>query len=159
MKVLLCGTLLTFLLAIPGVCLSQRVGVETELIAEIRQTVSSPEGSTAYRFMPATVVPQGEVVYYTVKVRNPSAAYAREVVVVQKIPQNTAYVLGSASGPAVEVSLSADGGRTFAAERKLSNGARKAAEANGQYTHIRWRFRNALAPGSTALARFRAIFR
>jgi uncharacterized repeat protein (TIGR01451 family) len=157
MKVLLRGTLLTSLLAMPWVCLGQRSTVETQLIAEIRQAVRSPQGSTGYRFVRATVVSQGEVVYYTVKVRNPSTAYAREVVVVQKIPENTAYVPGSASGPAVEVSLSVDGGRSFAAERKVSSGARDGG-ANAQYTHVRWRFRNALAPGATALARFRAVF-
>jgi uncharacterized repeat protein (TIGR01451 family) len=102
-------------------------------------------------------VPQGEVVHYTVKVRNPSTAYLREVVVVQKIPENTVYVPRSASGPSVEVSLSVDGGRSFEAERKVANGGSNGA-ANSQYTHIRWRFRNALAPGSIALARFRAVF-
>jgi uncharacterized repeat protein (TIGR01451 family) len=156
-KVLLRGILLT-LLAVPLACFGQRTAVETELIAEIRQTLRSPQGVTTHRFVRATVVPQGEVVYYTVKVRNPSGAYARNVVVVQKIPENTAYVAGSASGPAVEVSFSADGGRTFAAERRTTTDGQK-AEPNSQYTHIRWRFRNALAPGATALARFRAIFR
>jgi uncharacterized repeat protein (TIGR01451 family) len=160
MKVLLRGTLFT-LLAMPWwACVAQQVAVETELVAEIRQPVRSPQGAMGYRFVAATVVPQGEVVYYTVKVRNPSTAYAREVVVVQKIPENTAYVPGSASGPAVDVSLSTDGGRSFTVERR---GARKveasATEANAQYTHIRWRFRNSLAPGATALARFRAVFR
>ena len=141
----------------PWVCLAQSVAVETELIAEVRQTVRSPQGTTEYRFVRATVVPQGEVLYYTVKVRNPSTAYVREVVVVQKIPENTVYVPRSASGPSVDVSLSADGGRNFAAERKVVNGGSNGA-AKPQYTHIRWRFRNALAPGSTALARFRAVF-
>lgn len=163
-KVLLRGTLLALLawpaLVVPNRCAAQQVAVETELVAEIRQPVRLPQGTTGYRFVPATVVPQGEVVYYTVKVRNPASSYAREVVVVQKIPENTVYVPGSAAGPAVDVSLSADGGRTFAAERR---GGRKveadAAGANERYTHIRWRFRNALAPGATALARFRAVFR
>lgn len=139
---------------------AQRVAVQTELIAELRESVRSPQGNTAYRFVRATVVPQGEVVYYTIKVRNPSTAYARNVVVVQKIPENTAYVGGSASGPAVDVSLSVDGGRTFTAERKPpSSSSGQEPEATSQYTHIRWHLRNALAPGATALARFRAVFR
>lgn len=159
LEVLLRGILLTLLLAAPLACYGQRVAVQTELIAEIRQAVPAAGGaSTAYRFVRATVVPQGEVVYYTVRVRNPSAAYARNVVVVQKIPENTTYVAGSAAGPAVEVTLSADGGRTFAAERRTAADG-QSAEASPQYTHIRWRFRNALAPGATALARFRAVFR
>jgi uncharacterized repeat protein (TIGR01451 family) len=141
--------------------LAQPVQVESELIAEIRQPVHSTQGgATTYRFMRAKVVPQGEVVYYTVRVRNPATTYARDVVVVQKIPVNTAYVAGSASGPAADVSLSADGGRTFTPERKSAAPPRNTEEAASvQYTHVRWRFRNALAPGATALARFRAIFR
>jgi uncharacterized repeat protein (TIGR01451 family) len=146
------------LIGISTPCFGQRVAVQTELVAELRESVHSPQGSTAYRFVRATVVPQGEVVYYTVKVRNPGTAYARDVAVVQKIPENTAYVVGSASGPAVDVSFSVDGGRTFVAERKPASSDQDVA-ASGQYTHIRWHFRNALAPGATALARFRAIFR
>jgi uncharacterized repeat protein (TIGR01451 family) len=142
----------------PAVVLAQRVEVDTELIAEIRQPVRTAQGATTYRFVRATVMPQGEVVYYTVRVRNPTTVYARNVLVIQKIPENTAYVAGSASGPAVEVSFSTDGGKTFTAESKSK--ARSAEEAvNSEYTHIRWRFRNAIAPGATALARFRAVFR
>jgi uncharacterized repeat protein (TIGR01451 family) len=138
----------------------QRVQVETELIAEIRQPIHTPQGALAYRFVRATVVPQGEVVYYTVRVRNPTTIYARNVVVVQKIPENTGYVAGSAAGPAAEVSLSSDGGRSFTAERKATAPAGNAEQAASlPLTHIRWRFRNSLAPGATALARFRAVFR
>jgi uncharacterized repeat protein (TIGR01451 family) len=136
---------------------AQRVEVETELIAEIRQAVRTPQGAVGYRFVRATVVPQGEVVYYTVRVRNPTTVYARSVFVVQKIPENTAYVAASASGPAVEVSLSTDGGKSFSPESKTTPTAEDVV--NTQYTHIRWRFRNAIAPGATALARFRAVFR
>jgi len=144
----------------PAASFGQRVEVESELIAEVRQPVRSPQGAVAYRFVRATVVPQGEVVYYTVRVRNPTTVYARTVVVVQKIPENTAYVAGSASGPAVEVSLSSDGGRTFTAESKSAASAGSTQDAASlQYTHLRWRFRNAIAPSATALVRFRAVFR
>lgn len=146
--------------AAPFLAFAQKAQVESELLAEIRQPVRTTQGATTYRFVRADVVPQGEVVYYTVRVRNPSGTYARGVVIVQKIPENTAYVTGSASGPAVDVSLSADGGRTFSSERKTAATARDEEPATAvQYTHIRWRFRNAIAPGATALARFRAVFR
>jgi len=137
----------------------QSVQVDSELIAEIRQPIRTSQGAVAYRFERATLVRQGAVVYYTVRVRNPTTAYARNVVVVQKIPENTAYVAGSATGPAVEVSLSADRGRSFTTERKSASPAGNAEQAASvQHTHIRWRFRNAIAPGATALARFRAVF-
>lgn len=158
MMVLLRGILGGLLCILPVLGMPQTVQVEHELVAEIRQSFRTPQGGMAYRFVRANTLSQGEVVYYTVRVRNPATLYARNVMVVQKIPENTAYVLGSAAGPAVEVGLSADGGKTFVPEGR--SGARGAEDAvSTQYTHIRWRFRNAIAPGATALARFRAVFR
>ena len=83
--------------------------------------------------------------------------YANKVQVSQKIPANTTYVPGSAGGPGADVEFSIDGGQTFArAEHlKLEDGSIAPPE---RYTHIRWTLRNPLAPGATALARFRAKF-
>lgn len=134
--------------------------VETELTAEVRVEVM--EGANrVVRFVPATVLSQGEVVYYTLKIRNPSAQYLRNVVVTQRIPANTAYVEGSASGPAADVSFSIDGGQTFApsdALRRVDASGVERPVPGSEYTHIRWRLRYPLAPGAVALARFRAVF-
>jgi uncharacterized repeat protein (TIGR01451 family) len=135
--------------------------IETELIAEVRiDSVASPIPHAA-RFAPAKVVEQGDVVYYTVRIRNVSSDYARDVMVTQRIPANTVYVPDSAAAPGAEVSFSIDGGQTFAPEGELRitdpTGVSRAAPLD-QYTHIRWRLRNPLAPGAVALARFRAIF-
>jgi uncharacterized repeat protein (TIGR01451 family) len=135
--------------------------VETELVAEVRADGAASPTATPARFVPATVVSQGQVVYYTVRIRNPSTEYVREVVVTQRIPANTVYVEESASGPGAEVSFSVDGGQTFARASDLRvsdpTGIQRAASVE-DYTHIRWRLRNALAPGAVALARFRAVF-
>lgn len=135
--------------------------IETELVAEVRiDDVASPIPSPA-RFAPATVVRQGQVVYYTLRIRNISSEYARDVTVTQRIPANTEYVEESASAPGADVSFSVDGGQTFARADDL-----RVTDASGverpvpteQYTHIRWQLRNPLAPGAVALARFRAVF-
>lgn len=135
--------------------------IETELVAEVRiDDVAGPIPSPA-RFAPATLVTQGQVVYYTVRIRNVSSEYARNVTVTQRIPANTVYVADSASGPGTDVTFSIDGGQTFAPADEL-----RATDAGGmqrtvpldEYTHIRWHLRNALAPGAVALARFRAVF-
>jgi len=135
--------------------------IETELIAEVRvDAVASPIPSAA-RFEPARVVKQGDVVYYTVRIRNVSSEYARDVEVTQRIPANTVYVRDSASAPGAEVTFSIDGGQTFkrADELRIVDAKGESREAPlEQYTHIRWRLRNALAPGAVALARFRAVF-
>jgi uncharacterized repeat protein (TIGR01451 family) len=135
--------------------------IQTELIAEVREPMSATPGREVYRFVPATILSQGEVVYYTLRITNPTAAFARNVTVVQPVPANTAYIADSAAGPAAIVTFSVDGGRTFAPANALTvnvEGLTQPAQP-AQYTHIRWQLRNALAPGATALARFRATFR
>lgn len=134
--------------------------LETELIAEVKVDVSNG-GRSKSRYVPATIVSQGQVVYYTVRIRNTSPEYAHDVAVVQRVPANTIYVEGSAAGPGADVSFSIDGGQTFAPSdelRALDAGTTQRIASVDEYTHIRWRLRNALAPGAIALARFRAVF-
>ena len=139
----------------------ETVAVDTELIAEVRENVSPTAGREAYRFAPAKLLTQGQVVYYTLRITNPTALFARGVTVVQPVPANTTYIADSAAGPGALISFSVDGGRTFAPAEALKidiEGVTQPAQA-AQYTHIRWQLRNPLAPGATALARFRAVFR
>ena len=134
--------------------------IHTELVAEVRENVSTTPGREVYRFVPARLLEQGQIVYYTVRITNESTVPLRNVAVVQPVPANTAYVADSASGPGADVVFSADGGRSFGPASSLTvqvEGATRPATA-AQYTHIRWQLRNPLAPGATALARFRATF-
>ncbi len=132
----------------------------SELVAEVREEVQLPQRPAFVRYQPATAITQGQTVFYTVRMRNATPAPIRDAVTVQRIPSNTVYVLGSASGPAAEISFSIDGGQTFSSESQLRvvepTGARRPTAR--EYTHVRWRLRNALAPGATALARFQATF-
>ncbi len=134
--------------------------IQTELVAEVRENVSTTPGREVFRFVPARLLEQGQVVYYTVRITNQTTVPLRNVAVVQPVPANTAYIEGSASGPGADVSFSVDGGHAFGPPEALTievQGAKQLAPAE-KYTHIRWQLRNALAPGATALARFRATF-
>jgi uncharacterized repeat protein (TIGR01451 family) len=134
--------------------------VATELVAEVRENISTTPGRELYRFVPARLLEQGQVVYYTLRITNQSTVPLRNVAVVQPVPANTTYLADSASGPGAAVTFSVDGGKTFGPADSLlieSEGARQLARTS-QYTHIRWQLRNPLAPGATALARFRATF-
>lgn len=149
--------------------------VEISLVAEVREEIAAPGGRRIFRLIPATTIEQGQEIFYTVRVRNPAAAPIAAIEIVQRIPENTVYVPGSATGPGVEVSLSADGGRTFGIEGQitivdqsalalmqattLDRAALTRAATPPDYTHIRWRLRNPLASGAVALVRFRAVFR
>jgi uncharacterized repeat protein (TIGR01451 family) len=113
-----------------------------------------------FRFVPARMLDQGQVVYYTVRITNQTTVPLRNVAVVQPVPANTVYIADSAAGPGAVVSFSIDGGHSFAAPEALTvdNEGSKHLAQPAQYTHIRWQLRNPLAPGATALARFRATF-
>lgn len=136
---------------------TEAVELRTQLVAEVRESAGTPE-RPGFRLAPATRLAQGQVVYYTLRITNPTPVFANKVQVSQMIPANTTYVSGSAAGPAAEIEFSVDGGQTFArAENlRLADGVTRAPPE--RYTHIRWRLRNPLAPGATALARFRATF-
>jgi uncharacterized repeat protein (TIGR01451 family) len=152
-------TALMLILALSGASAAEQdVAVETELVAEVRETLRVGGDREAVRFVPATVLSQGQVVYYTVRIVNRSPVYAENVVVTQRIPANTAYVPGSASGPAAQVSFSADGGQTYAPESLQSIGDGRSPRTMSEYTHIRWELAHSLAPGAVALARFQATF-
>jgi uncharacterized repeat protein (TIGR01451 family) len=133
-------------------------GVITQLIAEVLETMRTSDGRETYRFVPATLLSQGQVIYYTVRIQNPSPAYMSDVSVTQRIPANTAYIPGSAAAPAAEVAFSVDGAQSFVREADL-NLKSEGGAAPERYTHIRWTLRHPLAPGAVALARFRAVFR
>jgi uncharacterized repeat protein (TIGR01451 family) len=136
------------------------VQVECELVAEVRRDPLEPQDGEFRPFVPATHLSQGDVVYYTLRIRNPSIGYAADVTVVQKIPANTSYVAGSAAAPGAHVEFSIDDGQSFAAAERLlvADEGRARLAPPERYTHIRWQLRHPLAPGAVALARFQAVF-
>lgn len=166
-KILRCGIRFARAFALLALCAAPAFAeepspVETTLVAEVRETLEMSDGRRIQRFVPAAVVNQGQVIFYTVQVRNPTSAPVRDAVIVQRIPANTTYVVDSAAGPSADIAFSVDGGVTFWPEKELvvakpDTDARRATAQD--YTHIRWQLRNALAPGAVALARFQAVFR
>lgn len=156
-------SLLTAILALvfPLTYAQEPIPVEVTSTAELREDVVAPGGRTDVRFVPAHSLQQGDQIYFTLRIRNVTPVVAPEVTVTWPIPANTQYEEGSASGPAAEISFSADGGATFGSakevQRRDATGAIRTARPD-EYTHIRWRLRYSLAPGAVAIARFRAIF-
>jgi uncharacterized repeat protein (TIGR01451 family) len=120
-----------------------------ETAVEMQRLVlqEGPDGATDKRFVEASRLAAGEQVYYTVRVTNPGREPVADIVVTKRLPYGVEYVPGSATGPACTVEFSLNGGTTFAP-----------AGGKGAYTHVRWTCRHPLAPGATALLRFRAVF-
>ena len=124
------------------------LGARAEVPAEhIETRVSAEVLATGPKLQAAERVVPGDVMIYTVEVRNTGRYAVESAVVVQPIPEHTMYLANSAVGPGVDVDYSVDGGRTFNPSKKIKSPA--------EYTHIRWRLRNRLKPSSIAYVRFR----
>jgi len=121
--------------------------LQTGILVEKLVTREGPGGESVRQFEVARRVKAGEQLHYTVRVTNAGREPVSDIMVTKQLPYGVDYVPGSAAGPGCRIELSLDGGATF--ERGGGKGA---------YTHLRWSFEQALAPGATALLRFRAVF-
>jgi uncharacterized repeat protein (TIGR01451 family) len=131
----------------------------TSTVVELLDSVEEGEGKERRHFVAADRIRAGDEVYYTIRVQNPGRAPVRNVVVTKRLPFGMHYARGSAVGPGADVQFSVDGGDTFApaAELMVRAGGRPPRRALVEhYTQFRWRLRAPLAPGATALLRFRA---
>ncbi len=117
---------------------------------------SADHGAARPRLQVAERVSPGDVLIYTVEVRNAGQHAAESPVVVQPIPAHMAYVADSAVGPGVDVDYSIDGGHTFDKPDNLKVTAAAVPASAADYTHIRWHLRNRLKPNSIAYVRFSA---
>jgi uncharacterized repeat protein (TIGR01451 family) len=134
--------------------------LETSIVAEkLLVPRGSSNGDEGGRWVPAQRLSAGDEVHYTVRVRNPGKEPVTDVVVTKRLPFGVRYEPGSATGPGCKIELSADGGRNFATPDtpRGKSGSRKPTTTI-EYTHVRWIMSRPLAPGATALLRFRATF-
>lgn len=137
--------------------------LEATITAELLRVDRGPNDTEVRRWVPALRLSAGDEVHYTVRVRNPGETPVTDVVVTKRLPFGVRYQAGSATGPACDIQFSVDGGNSFAApatpkSASAKKGPRKPATITPEYTHVRWVLRKPLAPGATALLRFRAVF-
>lgn len=125
--------------------------------AELLQ-VDIANGRPATRLLPADHVVPGDLVIYTVQVRNSGSVRVAVPQFTTPIPEHTSYVADSAVAPGADVSYSVDGGQSFDRPQNLrvhgDGGVLRPATA-ADYTHIRWTLRHGMKPNSVAYARFR----
>ncbi|MEO1573406.1 MAG: hypothetical protein AAFU65_00415 [Pseudomonadota bacterium] len=144
------------LLALPTI--ASPIVVQTVAEKEVR-TVNA-DGDVKTTMQPAEAVVPGDEVVYTVTFANEGDEPATNIVVTDPVPEQMRYVENSAFGPGTEITFSVDGGKTFAARDDLAvsdaRGNTRPARAS-DLTHIRWGFRQVLAPGERGYARFKAV--
>jgi uncharacterized repeat protein (TIGR01451 family) len=107
------------------------------------------------------VVMPKDVIRYTVIGKNAGTRPAENLVVTQPIPRQTAYVLNSANtiDSTATITYSIDNGITFVAKPtikvKFASGKVEVQPAPAElYTHVRWKFKQAIAPTKSVNAAY-----
>jgi len=141
---------------------AQQGSLELKTIAEKQEIVVDAEGNRKTRLVPvATAVPGDEIVY-TITFTNISDEAADNVRVTNPIPEQMAFIPGTAFGPGADVMFSVDGGATFAVPEELTIDDPEAGPrvaASDEYTHVRWTLKTSLDAGARGFARYRAKLR
>ena len=135
--------------------------ISLKTVAQTEEEVLNEKGERVKRLAPAAKVVPGSEVVWTVTASNVCEQAVGNVFIDNPVPEHMRYVASSALGAGADIAFSIDG-RRFAAPEQLrvrdADGSERTARAD-EYTHIRWSFRNAIAPGQVALARFRAVLK
>lgn len=131
--------------------------IEFKNIAEVEIEVKAADGKTEKKRTPVQKAVPGTQVFYTSTFKNISARPAGNIVINNPIPANTMLVAASPYGEGMEISYSADGGKSWAAADKVkvkgADGKERPA-ALSELTHVRWTQRGELAPGKQGEAGF-----
>ncbi|MBD2101036.1 DUF11 domain-containing protein [Leptolyngbya sp. FACHB-261] len=113
----------------------------------------------------SAVVHPSDVLRYTIRGANAGNEAARNLVFTQPIPQQTTYVLESAtSASGAGLTYSIDNGKTFVEKPMikvtLPNGRIEERPAPAEaYTHVRWNFREAVNPAAAINASYQVRVR
>lgn len=133
--------------------------IELTAKAEIEVQIEKDNGEIEIQRVPAGKVVPGNDVIYTITAKNTGGEPVADVVITDPIPEHMTYRIDTATGTDAAVTFSADDGATYDVPEKLvvvdEHGSVRAA-APSEYTHIRWKFTQELAPGASKSVRFYA---
>ena len=115
--------------------------IEFKNVAEVEIETKTADGRVETKRVPVQKAIPGTVVFYTSTFKNTGSKAAGNINVTNPVPANTTLVAASAYGDSMDISYSADGGKTWAAADKVkvkgADGKERAA-AVSEFTHIRF---------------------
>jgi uncharacterized repeat protein (TIGR01451 family) len=135
----------------------QAGNIKVQSIAEQEVEVKLPNGKTEKKRQPVEKAVPGSEVIYTTRFTNQGKQAAGNIAVTNPVPDNTAYVAGSAAGDNTTITYSLDG-KNFTTPDKLKLKTPEGSERPAlpaEYAHIRWAYKGELAPGKTGEVSFR----
>lgn len=150
------ASLIAVSLALPAAALEAEQRVLKEVV------VQQADGTEKRSYVPADKVTPGNTVVYALVFRNDQQKPAEDIVLVMPVPEEVAYIDGSASDRLGAADYSTDGGVTFASRARLTvmqdDGSIRPASAD-DITHVRWEISRAVQPGETGQLWYRGILK
>jgi len=136
---------------------AEKKHIELDAVVEREIEVVGENGEKTIERRKADKVVPGETVIYTITARNVGDDPATNVVITDPIPQHMDFT-GWIKGEGTQITYSADGGETWGAANVLTvpDGEGERPATPEDYTHIRWKFNDAIEPGSSRSVEFRA---
>ena len=134
--------------------------IEFKNVAEVEVSATGADGKAEKKRVPVQKAVPGTEVIYTSTFKNISKKPAGKILINNPIPANTTLVAASAFGENMEITFSADGGKTWApaAQVKVKGADGKERMAGlSEFTHIRWSYLGELPPGQQGVAGFRVV--
>lgn len=134
-------------------------GVSLKMTAQEEVVTIDQEGKKDVKYVETTSVIPGDVVLYLIHYHNQGEKPAEAVVITNPIPEHMQYLNMVTPTSETETTFSIDNEKTFDTADRLfvtmDNGDKRPAIAS-DYTHIQWRFKNPLPPGSRGSVGYRA---
>ena len=134
--------------------------IEFKNVAEVEVETKAADGKVEKKRVPVQKAIPGTVVFYTSIFKNTGSKAAGNINVTNPVPTNTTLVAASPYGEGMDISYSADGGKTWATADKVkvkgADGKERPA-AIGEFSHVKWSLRGELAAGKQAEAGFRVV--
>ena len=138
---------------------SASAGVELRSKAEMEQEIVEDDGTSRVIRIDAARITPGDEVLYVVAWENTGSEPADRVAITNPVPEHMECSRIASVADAV-ITASVDGGTTFDRPEALTvfaaDGAARPAEP-ADFTHIRWTFTRALAPGESGQVEYRAV--
>jgi uncharacterized repeat protein (TIGR01451 family) len=135
------------------------------LTAQKEVTVKDTEGKAKVEWREVTDVKPGDILKFTIAYKNSGPAEARDALVTDPVPNDTAYISGSAEGKDAAITFSLDG-KTFQDPPLLKYKVRQADGTEAEYeatpemyTHIQWKLLKPVPPGGAGSLSFKAKVR
>ena len=143
------------MLCLPNMA-SAAADINVSITAE-KEVMVMEHGKEVKKIVTAKETVPGETIVFTLHFENKGDELAKDVKLVDPIPEGMAYINGSAFGPGSEITFSIDQGKTYKNPSLLTyevEGQKRVASPD-QYSHIQWVVKE-LDAGKSGTASFKA---